>query len=342
MKSANYFGNDDPLLGMEQKYGTFDIIEFNLSRQLKDGTYKIGRYGINVSKVREVVRLPKINPLSSNIPGVAGVFELRGVPIPAINLTVALGDKDVPIKAGQQVIVAEFSNKRAGFIVDQTDRIQRVAWESVLPAAADSSACISGMLLLDSQDFLFILDLEKIIYNIESIDKKHAIKASGELQYAIPTMTAGRGQSGSTSTGKLESSLPPLGTVMVIDDSQLVRQNIVNFLKRNNFKVIEAENGQDAKEMLENQLQFSEFLSIDLVVTDVEMPKMDGISLCRWIKGMPQLAKIPVLIHSSLSAQVAQKTGLDAGADGYVVKNNLGLLGEKITEIFNQKNLKIS
>ena len=81
---------------LEVGSNAFELIEFSLDRILPDGTVTTGLYGVNVAKVREVVRMPPINPLSSSIRGVAGVFELRGVPIPAINLAIALGDQKAP------------------------------------------------------------------------------------------------------------------------------------------------------------------------------------------------------------------------------------------------------
>jgi two-component system chemotaxis response regulator CheV len=100
----------------------FELIEFTLMRQLPNGNKLAGIYGINVVKVREVVHMPKINPLSSRVPGIAGIFELRGVPIPAVNLCRVLGDEASVVSPEQQIIVAEFSQKRAGFIVHGTNR----------------------------------------------------------------------------------------------------------------------------------------------------------------------------------------------------------------------------
>src|SRR5690606_24276262 len=103
----------------------------------------------------------------SQVLGVAGIFELRGVPIPAINTAQVLGDKQAPVSSSQQLIVVEFSNKRAGFIVDGTEKIRRVSWDKVLPPSSDSGSFMTGMILLDDSDFLFILDLERILDTID-------------------------------------------------------------------------------------------------------------------------------------------------------------------------------
>ena len=106
----------------------FELIEFSLIRHIGNNRVYKGTYGVNVAKVREVVHMPTINPLASSVPGVSGVFELRGIPIPAVNLPHILGDNIAPINQNQQIIVTEFSQKRAGFIVNSTHRIRRVSW----------------------------------------------------------------------------------------------------------------------------------------------------------------------------------------------------------------------
>src|SRR6476620_2337487 len=115
----------------------FELIEFTLMRNLPGGRVIKGTYGVNVVKVREVVHMPRINPLSSSVPGIEGIFELRGIPIPAVNLCKVLGDYESTLHSEQQIIVTEFSQKRAGFIVHSTNRIRRVTWDKVLPPSAD-------------------------------------------------------------------------------------------------------------------------------------------------------------------------------------------------------------
>ena len=112
--------NRDMLNQFEIGGNFFELIEFSLVRHIGNNKVITGTYGVNVAKVREVVHLPDINPLASSQEGVAGVFELRGIPIPAINLCQILGDSYAPITKSQQIIVTEFSQKRAGFIVNST------------------------------------------------------------------------------------------------------------------------------------------------------------------------------------------------------------------------------
>jgi len=281
---------------------TFELIEFSLKRRLANGDEIIGRYGINVAKVREVVRLPKINPLATTIAGVAGIFELRGVAIPAIHLCKVLGDSDCKISSEQLVIVSEFSQRRAGFIVDQTHRIRRVAWSSVQPPAADEHSTMTGMILIEDNEFLFILDLERIIGNLE--------KSAGQENNLFKDLAA-------DGAPFFVNGRSPV--ILVVDDSSLIQDGMRAVLQKNGFEVLTAGDGQLALATLKDRKRALP----DLVITDVEMPQMDGLSLLGAIRGDEDLKSLPVLLHSSLSGQSTIDKALAAGADGYIVKNDI-------------------
>jgi len=151
---------------------TIELIEFSLIRHVSQKQIR-GLYGVDVSKVREVIRMPKINPLSSLIPSIAGIFELRGVAIPAINLSLSLGDRHLSLSTKhQQIIVSEFNQKRAGFIVSETHRIRHINKLKILAPSSEEAACVTGITLVENNEFLFILNLEKIIYKLEQQAEK--------------------------------------------------------------------------------------------------------------------------------------------------------------------------
>lgn len=293
----------------------FELIEFSLTRNIRGRQVK-GVYGVNVAKVREVVRMPRINPLASRIKGVSGVFELRGIPIPAVNLPVALGDDDQEPKSAQQIIVTEFSQKRAGFIVDSTHRIRRVAWDKVLPPSADAGACMSGMTLIDGNEFLFILDLERILISLEF--GTNPSEMGGAMPFDSQTATPQKSPKGPK--------------VLLVDDSQFIRQGVRQALVRAGYQVVEAGDGAEALNVLEHGLTKSGG-GFDVVVTDVEMPRMDGLSLTRRIRENVHLSHMPVILHTSLSGKANQAAGMSVGANGYVIKNDLNTLFEMMREI---------
>lgn len=152
----------------------FELVEFTLERHLEDGSIVKGFYGVSVDKVREVIKMPKINKLTTKLRGIEGIFELRGVPIPAINLGLIFGDAVSPIKPTDQIVIAEFEKRRAGFIVNSTQRIKRILSKEIMPAAADAGSCISGMTLIKNEEFLFIVDIERVIKKIEKISSLSA------------------------------------------------------------------------------------------------------------------------------------------------------------------------
>lgn len=301
----------------------FELIEFTLDRHLLDGKVKTGRYGVNVAKVREVVRMPAINPLASSVQGVAGVFELRGIPIPAINLAKALGDQDAPIKENQQIIVTEFSKKRAGFIVKSTERIRRIAWEKVLPPTADRHTCINGMTLVENNEFLFILDLEKVLLDIEGrsgYSSNLAANFADDREKYKPAP-------------KVQSAMNGYH-ILLIDDSDVILRNTSSFLEREGYRVTQASNGVQGKAILEQLLEGNSGEPVfDAIITDVEMPKMDGLTLTRWIKSNSKLNLIPVILHTSLSGKANFESGKIVGANAYVVKNDVTMLLKLLKDI---------
>ena len=311
----------------------FELIEFSLLRQLPDGRKMMGLYGLNVAKVREVVHMPRINPLASSIPGVAGIFELRGVPIPAVNLCHVLGDSLKDFQDGQQIIVTEFSLKRAGFIVNSTHRIRRIAWDKVLPPSSDSGSSMSGMILVENNEFLFILDLEKIVAEIEAQDAINSSAHSHSSLYhgdnreepraVIPTTGASPG-------------------ILLVDDSKLILSNVSRFLAKNGFRVLTAENGEIAyHKLMEVAEGKSTFGHIQCVITDVEMPKMNGINLTKKIRGTEALKNLPIFLHTSLSGTATQSEAKSAGANGYVVKNDLECILEMIREVVTDSTVPL-
>lgn len=343
-------GQDMKTLRLEVGGSVFELIEFSLLRRIAGQDVR-GVYGVNVAKVREVVRLPKINPLSSRVKGLAGVFELRGIPIPAVNLSVALGDDPQVPKASQQIIVTEFSQKRAGFIVDTTHRIRRIAWEKVLPPSTDAGTCINGMTLIENNEFLFILDLEKILINLE-YGLQPGTPGTASAAQSQMAMNMGAGQqhqslsmhpmalgNHTAAPSRLDGTGP---LILLVDDSQFIRNGAKQALIRAGYRVLEAGDGVEAYEILLRTLKKSGPEAISMIVTDVEMPRMDGLTLTKKVRQHPEVGEIPIVLHTSLSGKANQDAGISVGANGYVVKNDFRTLLELVREIIGTTPSAIS
>ena len=320
----------------------FEIIEFWLEGTDPSGKSIKAKYGVNVAKVREVVRVPQITPLSTEVEAIAGLFELRGVPIPAIKLSEFIGTKKSHVSEGMQIIITEFSGKRAGFIVDGTSKIRRINWEDVKPVNTDNSAFLNGMTLTEDKSFLFIVDLERIVASIESqvngqgpdavyedlLTSKQDILPPRPQKSEPSQVSAGQSQEGGAV--QVESNGIKL---LVVDDSKFILDGIAGVLRKMGFEVFTAGDGQEAVDFLESYLQGNSGHNVDLIVTDVEMPRMNGLALTKWIKEQPKLSNLPVIFHSSLSGRASIEAGMSIGAQGYVIKNDIKQLKKLIAEI---------
>ncbi|NRA67816.1 MAG: chemotaxis protein CheV [Pseudobacteriovorax sp.] len=293
----------------------FELIEFSLLRRMPDGRIYGGIYGVNVAKVREVVHMPRINPLASSIDGVAGIFELRGIPIPAVNLNRILGDTNAPIRDDQQIIVTEFSQKRAGFIVNQTHRIRRVSWDKVLPPSSNSNSFMTGMILLENNEFLFILDLEKVLIKLES--------GGVNQPQMMPTQMGAMEMAQQKPVDIVVDANAP--GILVVDDSKLILNTLTRALTEEGFRVKTANNGQEALCIVEEAMQgrTQDFGKIHAVITDVEMPKMDGLSFVKNLREEKKLIDLPILLHTSLDGGATKDAAKKVGANGIVVRNDI-------------------
>ena len=328
----------------------FELIEFSLERHVNGETIK-GVYGVNVVKVREVVRMPKINPLNSRVKGMAGVFELRGVPIPVVNLASMLGDDSSKNTTEQKVIVTEFGVKRAGFIVDATHRIRRINWNQVMPPSSDTGSYITAMTLIENNEFLFILDFEKILADLDSTAQNpHGSQQpngfqmpNAEAMMAMAATMAAQfaGQSGGKGIPQVSLAGGPSADaplVLLVDDSGFILKNTKIGLTRSGLNVMTANNGKEAMDILERYASGNwTDAKLAAVITDIEMPQMDGFTLTKKIREHSTLSDLPIIIHSSLSGKATQDTGIGLGANGYVVKNDIKNLVEALSEIIGWK-----
>ena len=292
----------------------FELVEFVLVEDAAEprGFVQSNSYGVNVAKVREVIRMPDIVPCLTTCPAVLGVFNLRGHPIPVIHLAQALGLPNAEISSSSQIIVTEFSRRLAGFVVAGTKRIRRVSWDKVLPPSSDTFRHITGMMLIENSKFIFILDFERILLEIE-----------GGAGGAHAMLNAGMAASGGR-TQYVENFAPGQtdGLVLVVDDSPTARRSLTDLLSSLGLRCVTYANGDEAWQALQEVDRFKKQGGISAIISDVEMPKLDGYSLAKRLRAEPKLKSIPFILHSSLTGQVNKDRALQAGANAYVTKFN--------------------
>lgn len=279
------------------------------------GTEEI--FGINVFKVKEVTPCPKVTRMPNMKNGVQGVFSLRGNVLPALDLRILTGmgpsnlDDDKP----KAMIVTEYSHSSQGFIVDSIDKIIRVDWDQVKAPKAVLSGdknMITALTELSDGKLVSILDVEQVLF-----------EAFGDSK--VPSLHG---------VEKNKSVLD--GTAFFCDDSGIARKKITEVLEHLGVKFQHAENGKEAWDRLQALAQSAVTAQVPLasklklILTDAEMPEMDGYVLTRLIKADPRFDGIPVIMHSSLSSQANRAMGAAVGVDGYVGKFDPTTLAETI------------
>jgi two-component system chemotaxis response regulator CheV len=273
-------------------------------------------FGINVFKVREITCTPPITR-APNLPrGVEGVVSLRGSIIPVISLAKLIG-VDVGACCNAQMMVTEFSSHVQGFLLHGVGRIARVAWEAVhAPDAMLAGKCghISAITELADGRLVSILDVEHVLAQVY----------------------------GETDVPELDRVQRSDATVFFADDSSVARKDIVRVLEMLGVRHQHAANGQEAWERLQSMASRAEAegeplsRKIQLILTDAEMPEMDGYVLTRRIKSDARFSGIPVVMHSSLSSEANRSMGKSVGVDAYVAKFDSRVLADTLRPLIGR------
>ena len=279
-----------------------EILMFSLGRDLRTGREEV--FGINVFKVREVMRIPDITRAPEMPASVEGMVSLRGALVPVINLA-----KYIRMESDckpEIMIVTEYNGHTQGFLVKAVDNILRLDWSAMrVPPAmlmAEMGGMVTAITELKDKRLVMLLDVEKVLAETGHFD-------SDELIF---------------------KSVKPIGkenrTVFFADDSSVARNQISRTLDAMQVKHISAINGRQAWIELCKMADYAESANLPLktmlqvILTDVEMPEMDGYMLTRKIKADKRFNGIPVLMHSSLSSTSNQQLGKSVGVDEYVPK----------------------
>ena len=310
---------------LESGTNELEIVEFYLD----EPGYR-GYYGMNVAKVVEIIRMQPITAMPQmRHPAVMGAFPHRdGKIVPLVDLAHYLGKEPAAEQNRQdtKIIVTEFNAISTGFLVSGLTRIHRLSWNSVEEPGVFlqgiSRNSITGVVRLEGR-VIFILDMENVVADM---NPALAIRFS-KIPEAIASNT--------------------VYTVLHADDSGNVRTLVRRLLEESGqFKVISAVSGEDAWNQLKEIKAAAEaggqsvLDSLQAVITDIEMPRMDGLTLCRQIKEDPELKKLPVALFSSLVSQTLEHKGASVGADAQFVKPDLQNLSEKVLELVGLRAAK--
>ncbi|ABM00526.1 chemotaxis protein CheV [Shewanella amazonensis] len=261
------------------------------------------RFGINVFKVKEVLQCPPLTGLPKLNPFVRGVAHIRGTTISVIDLSAATGGKPIENIQNCFIIISEYNRSVQGFLVNSVERIINMNWEAIMPPpqGAGRYSYLTAVTEIDGE-LVEILDVEKILDEISPV--RTAISEDTDAQ-----LTIDRGQH---------------FHIMVIDDSAVARKQIIRALTSLELQIDTAKDGREALEKLKaiSAEMTNVAHEIPLIISDIEMPEMDGYTLTAEIRDDPKLKDIKVILHTSLSGVFNQAMVQKVGANDFIAKFN--------------------
>jgi len=260
------------------------------------------RFGINVLKMQEVIPCPALTQIPRSHPTVKGMAHLREITLPIIDLSQAIGNRQLPENQDNLVIVTEFNRRIQGFLVRAVDQIEISNWTDVLPPplGAISTSYLSGVIQKDGE-LIGILDVERVLEEVLGMDRNlGAIKDMDASKYIRD------GQK-----------------VLIVDDSSVALKQISRTLDQINIPHLSARDGKEALDILNAQAKQPQTRIIDtipMVISDIEMPEMDGYSMIKNIRNTPELADLYILVHTSLNGSINAELARDNGANAILEK----------------------
>ena len=278
-------------------------------------------FGINVFKVREVMKFPTLTRLPEADPRVEGMANIRGTTVPVIGLTQIItglisGQSSELLEGQGKLIVTEYNTSLQAFHVAGVDRILRLSWTQIKSPPPlvrnNTKGAVTAVAMLDDGRMVLILDVEKILAEM-SPKSDEEVFAGVEIRPEVKNKR-----------------------VLFADDSAVARTQIRKTLERLGISYVQATTGQEAWDRLLEIADKAASLGksvrdeIQMVLSDIEMPDMDGFSLTKHIRADPRFMEMPVILHSSLTGTCNKEKGKAVGASGYVTKFDPKVLGDII------------
>lgn len=289
---------------LESGTNELEIVEFEVASN---------KFGINVIKVKEIIQPIPVTFIPHAHPHVEGIVQLRGEVLPVVDMQKVLGVPTQSYSEQQKYIVAEFNKQKVVFHVDNVTKIHRISWDQIeKPSDMYQGGGSQVIGVIKREDvMLLLLDFERIMVDInpESGIQVESVKKLGDRNRSDKK-------------------------IVVAEDSPLLRKLLNDTLTEAGYTNIDFfENGKDAYDYLAFNATRGDIADyVQLVVTDIEMPQMDGHHLTKKIKSNPDLQKLPVIIFSSLITDDLRHKGLEVGAEDQISKPEITELILKIDE----------
>jgi two-component system chemotaxis response regulator CheV len=271
-------------------------------------------FALNVFKIREVMQLPRLTQIPQRAPHVVGVIHLRGETIPVIDLSGAIGMRPQAVTPESTIIITEYNRSVQGFLVGSVDRIMNLNWDAVLPPprGAGRSHYLTAITRMDDQRLVEIIDVEKVLAEIVPFNAR---VSDGLLDAALLEKARGR-------------------EVLLVDDSPTGIAQLKDTLSQLDLTLHVATDGLRGLRQLQAWADEDPNIAqrLLMVITDAEMPEMDGYRLTSEIRKDPRLRDLYVVLHTSLSGNFNKAMVEKVGCDGFLSKFQPDQLVEVVRE----------
>ena len=262
------------------------------------------RFGINVFKVKEVLQCPPLTILPKLNSVVRGVAHIRGQTISVIDLSLATGGRPIQDLSKAFIIISEYNRSVQGFLVSSVERIININWEAILPPPKGTGrfSYLTAVTEVD-KELVEVLDVEKILHEVAPV----SMEISEEVL--------------ETATNIDEEAIEKV--ILVVDDSSVARNQIKKAVSDLGFKIVLAKDGRDGLNKLREMAvdgPISE--QVALMISDIEMPEMDGYTLTAEVRNDPSLNDLYIILHTSLSGVFNQAMVTKVGANDFIAKFN--------------------
>lgn len=293
---------------LESGTNELEVLEFTLGNN---------HYGINVAKIREILTYQPVTPVPNSHPSVEGIFMPRDTMITVVNLKRCLGMPESAQGEGL-FIITNFNKLNIAFHVDTVVGIHRVSWEAIIKPDStintEQNSASTGVIKMDNK-LIIILDFEKIVTDISP---ETGLKVS-DMEHM---------------TNRERCDSP----ILIAEDSPLLSRLITDCLKKAGYtNLIVTMNGQEAWDKLtQYEKEGNVREKVHCIITDIEMPLMDGHRLTKLVKTNDVMKKIPVIIFSSLVNEEMRVKGARLGADAQLTKPEIGNLVEAVDSLIDK------
>lgn len=276
-------------------------------------------YGINVFKVKEVLQCPKLTVLPHSHPVVRGVAHLRVGTLPIMDLSMATGGPKVGDLSNAFVIITEYNLKTQGFLVAGVERIVNMNWGDIHPPPKGTGREHYLTAVTEVEDRLVeIIDVEKVLAEVSPMNEKMSEDIVSE---------------------KVSADAKALH-VLIVDDSKIARKQVARCLQEVGVEVTALNDGLQAwnhlQELTDSGVRIQE--KYLMMISDIEMPEMDGYTLTTSIRNDPRIADFNIVLHTSLSGVFNKAMVEKVGADGFISKFNPDILGEAVVNRIEEFN----